>query len=388
MSDSDEQGEDLPAADAARLKSDFEAMSDDALGMNHPANIIVSGFTGAGKSTLINAMFGDDFCQTGIGRPVTQGVQRLSHPDKPVVLYDTKGLEIENSQQTTKNLEEEITKQRSSPRASDQPHVMWVCVNTESSRFEDAHEGLINMAKRQRVPPIVVLTQDYFSDSDELAATIRSTVGDSVPVIAVVADAYTLGSGKVIVRRGLDKLLHATYDLMPEAARAALEFAQVVDMRMKMQQVTDIVNRSALIAGASAFPASFVPGSHSAFLIALEAYMLRAINKTMGLTMSAKADRAIAIGMTGVALAASGGPLLATQLAALIPGVGQISAATAGGTAAAGIVKLLGSAYGAIISELVERGDLSPEVDSIIAMAKAYIPGMTAHSGRPGRNRP
>jgi predicted GTPase len=35
-------------------------------------NIIVAGRTGTGKSTLVNAVFGDDFAETATGRPVTQ----------------------------------------------------------------------------------------------------------------------------------------------------------------------------------------------------------------------------------------------------------------------------------------------------------------------------
>ena len=39
------------------------------------ANIIIAGITGAGKSTLINAVFGKDFAETGKGRPVTQEIR-------------------------------------------------------------------------------------------------------------------------------------------------------------------------------------------------------------------------------------------------------------------------------------------------------------------------
>ncbi|NLH69727.1 MAG: hypothetical protein GX454_06060, partial [Brooklawnia sp.] len=35
-------------------------------------NLAVLGATGVGKSTLINAVFGEDLARTGIGAPVTQ----------------------------------------------------------------------------------------------------------------------------------------------------------------------------------------------------------------------------------------------------------------------------------------------------------------------------
>lgn len=34
-----------------------------------PANIMVAGITGTGKSTLVNAVFRNDFAETGKGRP-------------------------------------------------------------------------------------------------------------------------------------------------------------------------------------------------------------------------------------------------------------------------------------------------------------------------------
>ena len=35
------------------------------------ANIIVAGITGTGKSTLINAVFGENIAKTGVGRPLS-----------------------------------------------------------------------------------------------------------------------------------------------------------------------------------------------------------------------------------------------------------------------------------------------------------------------------
>jgi len=41
-------------------------------------NIIVAGKTGVGKSTLINAVFRDKLAETGIARPVTDRMRKIT----------------------------------------------------------------------------------------------------------------------------------------------------------------------------------------------------------------------------------------------------------------------------------------------------------------------
>ena len=41
-------------------------------------NIIVAGKTGVGQSTLINAVFKENLAETGMGKPVTDHMQKLT----------------------------------------------------------------------------------------------------------------------------------------------------------------------------------------------------------------------------------------------------------------------------------------------------------------------
>ena len=54
-------------------------------------NIMAVGKTGVGKSTLINAVLEGNLATTGVGKPVTQQIQRYTKEGMPVGIYDTKG---------------------------------------------------------------------------------------------------------------------------------------------------------------------------------------------------------------------------------------------------------------------------------------------------------
>ena len=73
-----------------KLDAEFEEMKRTI----EKPNVLLVGGTGVGKSSLLNLCFGEQFAQTGIGKPVTEEIQKFSKPDFPVVIYDTMGYEF------------------------------------------------------------------------------------------------------------------------------------------------------------------------------------------------------------------------------------------------------------------------------------------------------
>lgn len=57
-------------------------------------NIIVAGKTGVGKSTLINSVFKDKLAETGMGKPVTTHMRKITKKGVPLAIYDTRGFEL------------------------------------------------------------------------------------------------------------------------------------------------------------------------------------------------------------------------------------------------------------------------------------------------------
>jgi small subunit ribosomal protein S3 len=58
-------------------------------------NIIVAGKTGVGKSTLINSVFRDNLAETGMGKPVTTHMRKITKKDVQINIYEVKRPELD-----------------------------------------------------------------------------------------------------------------------------------------------------------------------------------------------------------------------------------------------------------------------------------------------------
>ena len=139
-----------------------------------PVQIIVAGKTGVGKSTLINAVFREPVAQVGAGLPVTTSLQQYEAEDLPLILYDTRGFELDPHSQA--QVKDEILglihdKANTNDNA-DQIHLLWYCVNALGNRVEEFEiEFLKELGKE--VPVVLVLTQSLQQPSDFEAALKR-----------------------------------------------------------------------------------------------------------------------------------------------------------------------------------------------------------------------
>lgn len=98
-------------------------------------NVLVAGNTGVGKSTLVNAIFGDTVAPTGAGLPVTQDVTLYEAPDVPLNLWDTRGFEA-GDDTAVRAVDAKLAEMRSADESSGQIHVAWLCISAMSSRAE------------------------------------------------------------------------------------------------------------------------------------------------------------------------------------------------------------------------------------------------------------
>ena len=101
-------------------------------------NIIVAGKTGVGKSSLINYIFGKKVAKVGAGSPVTQEIEVYNLEKDNINLYDTKGIEAEDYEQTLANIQDFLNEKQQSKDENEHIHIAWLCISERSDRVEAA----------------------------------------------------------------------------------------------------------------------------------------------------------------------------------------------------------------------------------------------------------
>ena len=110
-------------------------------GLSSRLNVLIVGKTGVGKSTLINAVFGDAVAKTGSGKPITQEINEIKvNPNFSI--YDTKGLELKDFDATCDDITN-FLEENGKKRADEQIHIVWFCVAEPGRRIEEGEKKTV-----------------------------------------------------------------------------------------------------------------------------------------------------------------------------------------------------------------------------------------------------
>ncbi len=326
-------------------------------------NIIVAGKTGVGKSTLINAVFRDKLAQTGLGKPVTNHMRKITKKDLPISIYDTRGFELgkDTQAQVKRKILETIHNGLASKDINETIHCIWYCINTASNRVEPEEIQWIKELSRDnqitQVPIIIVLTQSF---SKKNAQTLRQMLLnenlDVVQVVPVLAVDYEIDDEYVLKAYGLDALIHIMGEALPEELLETLKNVQIASLEEK-KRLAQAAVATATVAAASegAVP---IPFSDCALLIPTQLTMIAAITVAFGFDL----NKSILVGFISSTLGTGGATILGrtvvSNLIKMIPGIGPIAGGAISAGAAGIITAALGEAYIGILT-MVFNGEMS-----------------------------
>ncbi|WP_062460836.1 GTPase family protein [Demequina soli] len=354
-------------------------------------NLAIVGGTGVGKSSLVNAVFGEGLAPTGVGLPVTRGVQYYTNADASLGIWDFEGFEI--GKVPGDLVRENLQVIEDGPR---EKHIsaVWYCVTSSADRLTQPDIDQITAFAAGGLPVIVVLTKtirarDFPGGKWKPSAQVEAFAewiaspfdhqGEAIELpIAGIALTAAVDQGKHGgPAHGLGELLDMTLALAPDEAQEALVVAQRLSLPLKRA-----LARKAIVAAGTASAAAAatpIPVADAVALAPIQLGMMGRIAAVYQLDlkvmMSAQAIAQLAVQVVGRALARS--------LIKLIPAVGTVINATVASALTTatgeGWLRLCEAVYsGKVALDQVEKvwKDFAPTaVEVINAVLKARVKG-------------
>ena len=325
----------------------------------NPVNILIAGKTGVGKSTLINNVFREKLADTGIGKPVTKHLRRITKEGIPIVLYDTRGLELEQKvqRQVMKEIFDLVEKKRNTPEAL---HAVYYCIQANSSRIEDMEIELIKEISGI-LPVILVLTQSIGKPADEFNSYLENM---NLPVAAVqnvMSEPYEIADDYVIPRFGLKQLIEKTLQLIPKETKEAFTNAQQADIERKAKAARRWASRYV----ATTFGVGFapIPFSDASILVPMQVTLLAHITAIFGISMDKSTIVSIIAAVGGTGSATMIGKTVVANAFKFIPGAGTIIGGIISGTTASIVTSALALSYIEVLSIIATKEKEGESID-------------------------
>ncbi|GAA9615686.1 hypothetical protein HpVa114_07950 [Helicobacter pylori] len=175
-----------------------------------------------GKSSLINGLFGQEIAKAGTGKPITQHLEKYVDEEKGLILWDTKGIEAKDYQNTMESLKKEMEdsfKTLDEKRAID---VAYLCVKETSSRVEEREKELLNLTKEWNIPKIVIFTNTQAEAGDAFVQESQRVIDEEWGFKGFIK-AYVRVNSVAFSLRGIEVPIEGLEELVDETKKCLID---------------------------------------------------------------------------------------------------------------------------------------------------------------------
>ncbi len=322
----------LPALSHTEVEAQLDDAQLEVANDLHRPTILVCGYTGCGKTSLIQGVCGPDVVghdKIVHGRPGT--MDYLNYASKYISFWDSQGFEPGDTEEEFLRKSRAFFRERQEAQSvDDHIHLVWYCIQGSGARVTACDLELIKGIFENVV---VVITKKDITTDRQMDAIIDVLTREGIPRgrIMPVAD------NDLEARQDLVDLTH---ELLPEAYRDAFVAAQWVHLEHKMAKAQVIIHAAATTA--AGIGVSSIPVADAALLSPVQMGMIATLASLYGCAEQASKGPLVTMAAESVGMAT------ASSLLKMMPGLGNFIQAGV----AAGITEAVGQMANRYLQEL------------------------------------
>ncbi|NHA93901.1 GTPase [Helicobacter pylori] len=329
-----------------------------------------------GKSSLINALFGKEIAKAGVGKPITQHLEKYIDEQKGLVFWDTKGIEAKDYHDTMQSIKKEMEDSFKTLDEKEAIDVAYLCVKETSGRIQERE--LLSFAKDWNIPTIVVSTNTQEKAGEAFVQESKAIIDEEWGFKGFVRDYVRVNSvafsfrGLEVPVEGLEELVAETEKYLSDAEKnKRRHFLSIQKVKIQERKQAMIEECKTIIHVASGAAGLIpIPFSDALAIAPIQAGMIYKMNDAFGMDLDKSVGASLITGLLGVTAVAHVGRTLVNGFLKFIPVVGSV----AGGATAAIITEGIGFAYLKVLEKCFndETGEvnLPGEVGMIISLFK------------------